>query len=231
MDDHSTVMSRLAAGAYDTEGDRSAHLGTTDYMLHPNKNFSDHSITTYVHKNDPGHIVIAHRGTAPGSKGGREDLTSDLAFAAGFGGHTHRMKNRQRKTEQIVKATNPTTLHLTGHSLGGGTVNHTIANSKLVRSKMTSAHTFNAAANPVFGNKQRVNRSTRQELKGKVTHHRIENDSVSLGFRTNTPFGSVKTYKHPKRKKRSLFSRVVYGSVTPITKKSLDAHAISNFHP
>ena len=224
-------FSKLAAGAYDTQGDRSTHTAGTDYILHPNKNFSDHSITTYVHKNDASHIVIAHRGTAPGSKGGREDLTSDLAFAAGFGGHTKRMKNRQRKTEQIVKATNPTTLHLTGHSLGGGTVNHTVANSKLVRSKMTSAHTFNAAANPVFTNRQKVGSKTRKELKGKVTHHRIENDSVSLGFRANTPFGKVKTYKHPKQKKRSRLARIAYGSFTPIAKKSLDAHAISNFHP
>jgi hypothetical protein len=227
----SEIFSKLAAGAYDTKGDRSAHTVGTDYILHPNKDFSDHSITTYVHKNDANHIVIAHRGTAPGSKGGREDLTSDLAFAAGLGGHTKRMKNRQAKTEQIIKATNPTTLHLTGHSLGGGTVNHTVANSKLVRSKMTSAHTFNAAANPVFGNRQNVGRQTRRDLKDKVTHHRIENDSVSLGFKLNTPFGKVKTYKHPKQKKRSRLARIAFGTFTPPTKKSLDAHAVSNFHP
>ena len=228
MEDHSTVMSRLAAGAYDTEGDRSAHLGTSDYMLHPNKDFSDHSITTYVHKNDPKHIVIAHRGTAPGSKGGREDITSDLAFATGLGGHTQRMKNRQRKTEDIIKATNPTTLHMTGHSLGGGTVNHTIANSKLVRDRLTSAHTFNAAANSVFGNKQKVNNKTKKHLSDKVVHHRIENDAVSLGFKANTPFGTLKTYKQPKQKKRSIIKRIALGS---IRSKSLDAHAIANFHP
>lgn len=221
-------FSRLAAGAYDQGGNRSTHTSNTNYMLHPNAAFSDHSITTYVSKNDPRHIVIAHRGTAPGSKGGRQDIGTDLALAGGFAGERKRMKDRQRKTEQIIKSVNPTTLHLTGHSLGGSTVNHTIANSRLVRSKLTSAHTFNAGHNPLAANKLTVNRRAAKRLEGKVVHHRIGGDAVSAGLTASSPFGTVRTYN----KKRTTGQRLL-AAVSPFTgiaNRALDTHGIHNFH-
>jgi len=224
-------FSRLAAGSYDYKSDRSTHTAGTDYILHPNPKFSDHSITTYMHKNDSRHIVIAHRGTAPGSKGGRQDIGTDLALAGGLAGERKRMKDRQSKTEMIVKQTNPSTLHLTGHSLGGSTVNHTIANSRLVRQRLTSAHTFNAGHNPLFENKLKVNRRAQRRLNNKVIHHRIENDSVSAGLKAGSPFGRVQTYK----KNESRISRVgsaVLAGINPFGRitRSLGSHGIANFH-
>ena len=226
-------FSRLAAGAY---GGADDHATNTNYVVHPNKDYSDPNMTTYHHKDDASKIVIAHRGTAVGSKGGGRDLKNDLATMVGLGGKQGRMRRRMRKTERIVKETNPSELHLTGHSLGGGTVNHTIANSKTVRAKLTSAHTFNAAAHPTMSNQQKVSRKEKKRLSGKVTHHRIENDAVSAGFLTNTPFGKVKTYEHPdKGKKKSLGSQILTGvggfTLGGVGKKALDAHGVGNFHP
>ena len=198
-------------------------------MLHPNAAFSDHSITTYVHKNDPRHIVISHRGTAPGSKGGRQDIGTDLALAGGFAGERKRMRDRQRKTEQIVRSVNPSQLHLVGHSLGRSTVNHTIANSRYVRSKLTSAHTFNAGHNPLASNKLTVNRRAERRLKDKVTHHRIGGDAVSVGLTASSPFGTVKTYD----KKRTTGQRILsaLSPFTGVANRALDTHGIENFHP
>ena len=81
------------------------------------------------------------------------DVTADLMTAVGLGGHDAKMKRRKEKTNKIIKALQPTSaLHMGGHSLGGGTLNHTIANSNKVRKHLTSAKTFNAAAHPVFSN-------------------------------------------------------------------------------
>lgn len=225
-------FSRLAAGAY---GDAHDHAAKTNYVVHPNASYSDHNMTTYHHKDDINNIVIAHRGTAPGSKGGTRDLSNDMAFMAGLGGGQGRFRRRTRQTERILEETKPTTFHLTGHSLGGGTVNHTIANSKTVRDNLTSAHTFNAAAHPTASNRQSVSRKEKRRLKDNVTHHRIENDAVSLGFRTNTPFGKVNTMAHPdKGKKKSLGKQFLTGitgfTLGGIGKTALDAHGIDNFH-
>ena len=133
-----------------------------------------------------------------------------------------------KKTEDIIRQTGAKEVHLTGHSLGGGTVNHSIANSAYIRSKLTSAHTYNAAANPIFANKQNVSRKNRKALEGKVTHHRIEDDAVSAGFKTNTPFGKVKTYKQKRTTGQRLLSAV--SPFAGASKRSLDNHSLSNFH-
>jgi len=225
-------FSHLAAGSY---GDAHEHASKTNYMVHPNASYSDHNMTTYHHKEDIKNIVIAHRGTAPGSKGGTRDLSNDLAIMAGMGGGQGRMRRRTRQTEKILQETQPTSFHLTGHSLGGGTVNHTIANSSLVRDNLTSAHTFNAAAHPTASNGMRVSKKAKRRLKNSVTHHRIENDAVSMGFNTNTPFGKVNTMPHPDKGKKKSFGQQMLTGVMGFTlggvgKTALDAHGVGNFH-
>lgn len=228
--DHS-VFAKLASGAYDYESDRSKYTDGTDYVLHPNKEFSNHSISTYVNRYDPKHIVIAHRGTAPGSKGGRQDIGTDIAIGLGIAGDRKRMRDRQAHTERIIKQVKPTTLHLTGHSLGGSTVNNTIANSKIVKRRLTSAHTYNAGAHPVFANNNSVNRRQMKRLQDKIIHHRVENDSVSAGLKYNVPFGRVKTYKHP-NKNKSLATRLaqVASPFFGLANRSLNSHSIDLFH-
>ena len=125
-----------------------------------------------------------------------------------------------------------------GHSLGGGTLNHTIANSKTVRKHLTSAKTFNAAAHPVFSNGSAVSAKVKKELDNKVENHRIKNDGVSAGFLTgNVSFGKLKTHsvKHDASKGKSYFQNMIetgsaLGRAKRFTEKGLAAHSISHFH-
>ena len=124
------------------------------------------------------------------------------------------------------------------HSLGGATMNHTIANSRKVRKHLTSAKSFNAAAHPVFSNGTAVSKKVAKELENKVEHHRIKNDPVSAGFLTgNVPFGKLKTHsvKHDSSKGKSFLQNLVeattaLGQAKRFTEKGIHAHAISHFH-
>lgn len=225
-----------------SKGDRVANANKmveqTGYVV--NDKHSNSEITTYQHKDDPSNVFIAHRGTKVDTDRRNKnfnDVTADLMFAVGLGGHDAKMKRRKNKTNQIVKALNPEQLHLAGHSLGGGTVNYTIAKSKKVKDKLTSAKTFNAAAHPVFANDSAVSKKVKKDLEEKVEHHRIKNDPVSAGFLTNVPFGKLKTHsiKHDTAKGKSLFQNIVEGSTAigrakVFTEKGIHAHAISHFH-
>ena len=241
------TLSYMASGAYElgkknTRGvDRVAAAnkmaGKTGYHVDPR--YSDANITTYISDTDPTKVAIAHRGTDVTGKKGLRDVQSDLQFALGVGrGYEDRFKRRQKRTEDIVKALEKekgvSELHMTGHSLGGGTMNYSIANSPYLQQRLTSAHSFNAAANPVFYNETNVDKKTKDILDQKVTHHRIEKDAVSAGFLTKTPYGKVQTYKidQPK-KKRGVFRRIVdrypIMRLKKMTGDSLQAHMMDNF--
>jgi hypothetical protein len=207
----------------------------TGYVVNPQ--YSNSEITTYQHKDNPKNVVIAHRGTNVGGRRGMKDIQNDLAFAIGLGGHESTFKRRKNKTNQIIKDLQPEQLHMTGHSLGGGTLQHTIANSKQVRKHLTSAKTFNAAANPIFDNDIKVSKKYKKELESKVEHNRIKNDPVSAGFKTFVPFGKVKTHsvKHDANKGKSMFQNIVekstaLGKAKRFTEKGIHAHHISHFH-
>lgn len=207
----------------------------TGYIVNPQ--YSNSEITTYQHKDNPKNIVIAHRGTKVDGKRGMKDIQNDLAFAVGLGGHESTFNRRKKRTNNIIKSLEPEQLHLTGHSLGGGTLQNTIANSKIVRKNLTSAKTFNAAANPIFNNDVRVTKNYKKELEDKVEHHRIKNDPVSAGFAGLVPFGKVKTHsvKHDANKGKSFFQNIiekssVLGKVKRFTEKGIHAHLISHFH-
>lgn len=207
----------------------------TGYVVNPQ--YSNSEITTYQHKDDPTNVVISHRGTKVDGKRGMKDIQNDLAFAIGLGGHETTFRRRKTKTNQIIKDLQPTQLHMTGHSLGGGTLQHTIANSNKVRKHLTSAKTFNAAANPIFGNEIKVSKNYKKELESKVEHHRIKNDPVSAGFKGFVPFGKVQTHsvKHDSNKGKSFFQNIVekssvLGQAKRFTEKGIHAHLISHFH-
>ena len=215
--------------------DANKHVKETGYVVNPK--YSNMDITTYQHKDNPKNVFIAHRGTKVDGRKGMKDIQNDLAFAIGLGGHEARFEKRKKKTNQIVKDLQPDQLHLGGHSLGGGTTNYTIANSRVVQKHLTSAKTFNAAAHPVFSNGTSVSKNVAKKLENKVEHHRIKNDPVSAGFMTNVPFGKVKTHsiKHDADKGKSLFQNVIEKSTTlgqakRFTEKGINAHLISHFH-
>jgi len=212
----------------------------TGYVV--NSQHSNGEITTYQHKNDAHNVFIAHRGTKVDTdrrNKNHNDVTADLMTAIGLGGEDAKMKRRKNKTAGIVKTLQPTSaLHLGGHSLGGGTINHTIANSKTVKKFLTSAKTFNAAAHPVFSNGSAVSAKVGKDLENKVEHHRIKNDPVSAGFLTgNVPFGKLKTHsvKHDPNKGKSLLQNIVetttgLGRAKRFTEKGIHAHLISHFY-
>jgi hypothetical protein len=216
------------------------HVEATGYIV--NAEHSNSEVTAYQHKDDPNNVFIAHRGTKVDTdrrNKNHNDITADLMTAVGLGGQDAKMRRRKEKTNSIVKALQPTSaLHLGGHSLGGGTINHTIANSKKVRKHLTSAKTFNGAAHPIFSNGTAVSAKVAKELENKVEHHRIKNDPVSAGFLTgNVPFGKLKTHsiKHDPTKGRSFFQNMIEGSTAigrakVFTEKGIHAHAISHFH-
>ena len=216
------------------------HVEATGYIV--NSEHSNSEITAYQHKDDPNNVFIAHRGTKVDTdrrNKNHNDITADLMTAIGLGGHDAKMKRRKTKTNSIIKALKPTSaLHMGGHSLGGGTLNHTIANSNKVRKHLTSAKTFNAAAHPVFSNGSAVSAKVKKELDDKVENHRIKNDPVSAGFLTgNVSFGKLKTHsvKHDSNKGKSFLQNMVesgtaLGRAKRFTEKGIHAHAISHFH-
>jgi len=217
------------------------HVRDTGFIVNPK--YSNFEITTYQHAKDPKNVVIAHRGTKVDGKKAMRDIRSDLLFAVGMGGHEPTFKDRLIKTNDIINSIQPNQLHLTGHSLGGGTVQYTIANSDKVRSHLTSAKTFNSAAHPIFDNDIKVPYKYKKELETKVEHHRIKNDPVSAGFKAFVPFGKVKTHKikhDPKKgksylrdiveKNPSLFQKFYNMNPLRFTEKGIYAHEVSHFH-
>ena len=239
------VMAKLAQAIYqmgDKDLGRKQRLentqnliSDTDWVVEPDHTNSE--IATYRKRDDPSNIVIAHRGTKVDGKRGKTDLEADIMFALGLGGHVPTFKRRKTRTNKIIKALEPTQLHMTGHSLGGGTVNHTIAKSNIVKKNLTSARTYNAAANPFFDNDTSVGKNQKKKLESKVVHHRIKHDPVSLGFVKNLPFGKLETdsVKHdPVKGKTSLDYLIRLNpelkKLKSVTERGLHAHAISNFH-
>jgi len=238
----------LAQGSYKM-GDKDAnkkdrvantnqHIKDTGYVV--NSDYSNSEITAYQHKDDPNNLFIAHRGTHISGRRNKNhnDITADLMFAMGLGGQDAKLKRRKTRTNTIIRDLKPTQLHMSGHSLGGGSVNHTIANSNKVKKHLTSARTFNAAAHPVFTNSSSVKPEEKNQLDKKIIHHRIKHDPVSAGFLSgNIPFGKLKTHsvEHDADLGKSYFQNLIekntpLGQAKRFTERGLHAHAISHFH-
>ena len=238
------IMSKLAQGSYkmgDKKKSKKTRLTETQNFINETgfsviPKYTNSEVTTYSKNDDPTNIIVAHRGTSIANRRGRDDVKTDILFAMGIGDLAPTFKRRKQRTNKIIKELEPTQFHLAGHSLGGGTVNYTIANSKIVRKNLTSARTFNAAANPIFTNDIEVTKNYKKELENKVIHNRIKNDIVSVGFKNNLPFGKLVTnkVKHDPSIGKSLLQNIadlsVGGLLKGFTEKSLHAHSISHFH-
>jgi hypothetical protein len=176
-----------------------------DHLTEENINYevvpewTDRNITTYRSKDDPNKIHISHKGTQFGSSTGAKDVLSDLKIAIGLGPHDKHVKRRKKRTERIIKNLNPDELTMSGHSLGGMTMNYTIGKSKKVRDKLLQADSFNAGSSFAFNNDLKLSERAKKELKEiPITHHRTRNDIVSKGLTDKgfgVPFGELKQYK------------------------------------
>lgn len=199
----SQISAKLAEGSYLLGAERSLedgykkvneHVADLGYEVIPN--YSNKNITTYRKIDDPTNIHISHKGTQPTSKTGTKDIMSDIRLALGFGA-SGQVKRRKRKTEKIVKELQPETLTMSGHSLGGYSLNHTLAKSKIVRDNLDMAHTFNAGSTPISDNDlTNISKKGKQQLKHRVIHHRTKDDIVSKGLKLRgVPFGKLQVYK------------------------------------
>jgi hypothetical protein len=151
-------------------------------------------MTTYKH-NTKDHHIIAHRGTNLHGKDAKKDMTADWALLTNQHTTDATFKKRKNRTEKILKGIGSEgKVYMTGHSLGGSTVNYTMLNSKKTRDRVENAHTFNVGASPLAGKVH--NTKIKEELKDKLTHHKIGQDPISSS--STGLGGKVKVYKSTK---------------------------------
>jgi hypothetical protein len=167
--------------------------GPKDYTLQPQ--WTDKHMSTYKH-NAKDHYIIAHRGTDLHGEDVKKDLTADWALLTNQHTNDKTFVARKNRTEKILKQipSSESKVYLTGHSLGDSTVNHTLLNSKKTRDRIENAHTFNIGSSPIAGKVH--NTKIKEELRDKLTHHKIEQDPLSSS--STGLGGKVKVYKSTK---------------------------------
>jgi len=216
--------------------DTNALVKNTGFVVVDDKKYTNNNMTTYKNE-ETGELHVSHRGTHVGGRRGLKDIRNDIAFGLGLTKLDPRFKRRTKATERVIKDLQPEKFTMSGHSLGAGSLQYSIANSKKIRKNLHSAHTFNGASNPVLNADLQVSAKDKKELEDKVTHHRIKGDVVSAGFNVSVPFGKVKKYSVPHDEKRgkSLVDKIVkknplLSKVKQLTSKALHAHHIDNFY-
>lgn len=110
--------------------------------------FTTQDRTVYYHKNTK-KAVIAFRGTdvhdwGHGAKGffhsrGFRDVTTDIILAAGEQGRSHRFKNAENVTRQVIKKYGKQNTIATGHSLGGSQAMH-VSNKFGIHAEVYNPH-------------------------------------------------------------------------------------------
>ena len=208
----------------------------TGYTVIPK--YTNKNLVTF--ENEKGGVHVAHQGTNVKSTTGFKDIVSDIGIALGLADHLPSVRKRKRQTERVVRELKPEQFTLSGHSLGGYTVNQTLSSSKKVRNALTQADTFNAGSNPILNDSLKVNNKVKNELKDKVKHHRVQGDLVSAGLKSFTPFGKIETYKLKKEDKderggqrilnKMLSFNPLLSNITNLGKKAIDSHHIDHFH-
>jgi hypothetical protein len=183
-------------------------------------------ISVYKHKKDPHHI-IAHRGTDAHSDTISKQLKADLNIAVGNKNGDKLHKDRTKQTEDIVKKikdTNPNhTIHLTGHSLGSSTAQHSMVKSKIVRDNVNSVDTFNAGSSIIGGKGLSTKSKAYKDIASKSTHHTISGDLISENA-DKAMIGRVIKYEN---KQKPTIAQHILKMATPILRKSLLGRGIS----
>lgn len=184
------------------------------------KEKSGRDITYFENQKDK-QVVIAHRGTDVTGAKANIDIGSDLSYAFGAEKHNKNFKKRTKETKKLMKNIDPSYhVTLTGHSLGGMTVNESLLN-KSVRGSTDIAHTYNAGINP-FG--KPVSKPIKKELENKVIHHRTKNDIIS---KAEGPHGVTLTYDE---KKKKIYKKIPKKHLNTFkTVDQLNSHGIKQF--
>ena len=105
----------------------------TGYTVIPK--YTNKNLVTF--ENEKGGVHVAHQGTNVKSTTGFKDIVSDIGIALGLADHLPSVRKRKRQTERVVRELKPEEFTLSGHSLGGYTVNQTLSSSKKVRNALT----------------------------------------------------------------------------------------------
>ena len=182
-----------------------------------------------MHHDTDGYI-IAHRGTDLSGSQRKADLVSDMSILTGHTTNDKLHKKRTARTEHIVKQirkNGDSDIHVTGHSLGGSTVQHSMLHSKFVRENVATSNTFNAGSSPnPFKTKKGDNKKNSKAynlIQQKSTHHHIRGDGISSNVRHQL-IGKHRAYKSSK--KPSLINRLVK-KVKPLLSTSPLLHLAS----
>lgn len=201
------TSAKLTRAAYiygDSYGDKATRkrdvnsfIGEEGFKLLPR--FSGRQLSVFGRTLPGGgtHIHIAHKGTQPTSVTGLRDIVSDVRIAMGTAMFDSQFNERLQKSEQVVRTYNPQVLTMSGHSLGGATMNDSIVRSKLLRGRVDQADSFDAGASPFFSNTMTalLKKGDKERLEDVMTHHRMRHDAVSKGLNYSKPPGDVLTYK------------------------------------
>jgi len=175
------------------------NIFNTGYRVVDDRKHTNKDMVTYI--NDEGHIHISHRGTdMTGSQTGK-DVSTWLPIARGATSENKHFVRRQRMTDRTLEAF-PDAEYVTGssHSYGGSSLYSALLGSQIARDRFDKIHTYNAGAS-LFrtANETALSPEARKQLKGIVTHHRVEGDVVSGAWATRKPLvGEVKTIKRKK---------------------------------
>lgn len=188
-----------------------------DYMrIH---DLSTPDISTFRHNTDP-HYIIAHRGTDLHAPSVKKDLREDFKILIGDKSQSQYMKDRTKKTEDIIKQIKEQSpdhkIHLTAHSLGAVSTQNALIKSQVVRDNVDTHHTFNAGTSPFKMKALAPTDARYKKIKDISTHHRIHGDDISANIK-HSMIGNHKTYKSTR--KPGIADHIL-NAVKPIVEKS-----------
>ncbi len=184
------VLAQSAEAAY-SETDAPPDYNRIDELSTP-------EISTFKHVVHP-HYIVAHRGTdLHAEKTRAKDVRADMKILVGDKSQSKFMKDRTKRTEEVVKKIKETDpehkIHLVGHSLGGVSSQTAMVKSKIVRENVDTHSTFNAGTSPFKSKELAKSNDAYKVIAHKSVHHRITGDGISANVKSNM-IGESRTYK------------------------------------
>ena len=162
-------------------------LENSDYKLESLKR----GVAVYRHKD--GSSVLNSKGTDIKNS---KDILSDIKLGLGMAKYDKQFQNRTKQIKQHMKNEKPSSVTLSGHSLGASTITHAMAKSKSVRDNVKKAEVFNTGHTKLFNNElsNGLTGDDKKVLKSKLTHHHVVGDVISTSLTDKGTIGKVKKY-------------------------------------
>jgi len=172
--------------------------------------------------------TIAHRGTALNERSRNKDVSSDLLYGMGLTAHSKQLSKRVKDSEKLLAhVPDDYELNMSGHSLGGASMLHTLEKSHKVRDRVNKAHGFNPLLNPFESKVHRKRHESKKDAEAKlndqITIHRATGDIASM---REHQYGKVVKHKVKAKKPKVVPKKFkdVFDTVN-----QLATHSISNF--